>query len=97
MIWYIHGVGGWGSFAMSVGVIFFWAVIITLGVLLYRALAIPGGRSDRADARPAGPAPEQPLAERFARGEMDEDEYEYHRRLTVLGETNRDVPRYGRR
>jgi putative membrane protein len=95
MIWYDHGVGGWGWFAMSVGMILFWALIITLGVLLYRALAMPGGSSDRADARPPGPAPEQLLAERFARGEIDEDEY--HRRLTVLGGTSGDVPRHGRR
>jgi putative membrane protein len=95
MIWYGHGVGGWGWFAMSVGMILFWALIITLGVLLYRALAMPGGSSDRADARPPGLAPEQLLTERFARGEIDEDEY--HRRLTVLGETGGDVPRHGRR
>ncbi|KOV53599.1 hypothetical protein ADL00_34030 [Streptomyces sp. AS58] len=94
MFWYDHDVGGWGWFAMSVGMIFFWAVIIALGVLLYRALARPGGSDDRADARPLEPIPEQILAERFARGEIDEDEY--HRRLTVLAKPTGDVPRPGR-
>ncbi|WP_329528689.1 SHOCT domain-containing protein [Streptomyces sp. NBC_01462] len=94
MFWYDHDVGGWGWFAMSAGMIFFWAVIIVLGALLYRALARPGGSSDRVDTRPIDPTPEQILAERFARGEIDEDEY--HRRLTVLAKTTGDVPRSGR-
>ncbi len=34
MFRYDHDVGGWGWFAMSAGMIFFWAVIIALGVLL---------------------------------------------------------------
>ncbi|MGW2747420.1 SHOCT domain-containing protein [Streptomyces sp. NPDC001450] len=95
MIWFDHGVSGWGWFAMSVGMVFFWALIITLGVLLYRASATPKGSGDRADTQPLGRTPEQLLAERFARGEIDEDEY--HRRLTVLGRTTSDVPRLGRR
>ncbi|MFF7236680.1 SHOCT domain-containing protein [Streptomyces collinus] len=74
MFWQVHDVGGWGWFAMAAGMIFFWAVIIALGVLLYRAWARPGGSSDRADNRPLEPPPEQILAERFARGEIDEDE-----------------------
>ncbi|MCX5095976.1 SHOCT domain-containing protein [Streptomyces sp. NBC_00365] len=95
LFWYDHGVGGWGWFAMSAGMILFWALIITFGVLLYRALARPRGSSDRADARPPGPSPEQFLAERFARGEIDEDEY--HRRLTVLRETTECGPRPSQR
>ncbi|MES4891571.1 SHOCT domain-containing protein [Streptomyces sp. NPDC096012] len=94
MFWYVHGIGGWGWLAMSAGMIFFWAAIIALGVLLYRALARPGGSSDRADDRPLEPAPERILAERFARGDIDEDEY--HRRLTVLVKTTGGVPRPGR-
>lgn len=96
MIWYGHGGGwGWGWFAMSVGMILFWALIIVLGVLLFRALAMPGGRGDRADGRPSGQAPERLLAERFARGELDEEEY--RRRMAVLGETMDEVRRSGRR
>ncbi|MDF2264980.1 SHOCT domain-containing protein [Streptomyces coacervatus] len=84
MFWYGHDVSGWGWFAMSAGMILFWALIITLGALLYRALARPGGSEPLVSSPPTGPAPtpEQLLAERFARGEIDEDEY--RRRLNVL-------------
>ncbi|MGW0512871.1 SHOCT domain-containing protein [Streptomyces olivaceoviridis] len=94
MFWFVHDVGGWGWFAMSAGMIFFWAAIIALGVLLYRALARSGGSGDRTDNPPLEPTPEQILAERFARGDIDEDEY--HRRLAVLVKTTGDVPRPGR-
>ncbi|MFD4606320.1 SHOCT domain-containing protein [Streptomyces sp. NPDC058464] len=82
MFWYDHDVSGWGWFTMSVGMILFWALIVFFGVLLYRALARPGGTGTTAGTLPHEPTPEQLLAERFARGEIGEDEY--HRRLTVL-------------
>ncbi|PWI20744.1 hypothetical protein DI272_29850 [Streptomyces sp. Act143] len=80
MFWYDHDPSGWGWFAMSAGMIVFWALLIALGVLLFRALA----RTDHTGATTGTPysRPEELLAERFARGEIDEDEY--HRRLTVL-------------
>ncbi|MEU6537714.1 SHOCT domain-containing protein [Streptomyces sp. NPDC047000] len=99
MFWYGHDPGGWGWLAMSAGMILFWAVIIAIGVLLFRALSRPGGGPSAPhetppqrppyDAPPpqhppygTAPTPEQLLAERFARGEIDEDEY--RRRLAVL-------------
>ena len=82
MFWYGHDVGGWGWFMMSAGMILFWALIIFFGVLLYRALARPDGTGTTAGTLPQGPTPEQLLAERFARGEIDEGDY--NRRLTVL-------------
>jgi len=68
--------GGFGF--GGVGMILFWLVIIGAVVVLVRALAggqwgggqIGGGRSAR-----------QVLDERFARGEIDRDEYEEKRRL----------------
>lgn len=68
--------GGFGF--GGVGMILFWIVIIGAVVVLVRALAggqwgggqISGGRSAR-----------QVLDERFARGEIDRDEYEEKRRL----------------
>jgi putative membrane protein len=80
MFWYDHNVSGWGWFAMSASMILFWALIITAAVLLLRAL-------NRAPEHPhthvsAGPSPEQLLAERFARGDIDEEEY--RRRLAAL-------------
>ncbi|MFB6871542.1 SHOCT domain-containing protein [Streptomyces sp. NPDC056323] len=78
MFWFDHGVGGWGWFAMSASMILFWALIIIAAVLLFRSL----GRTSEHTHSPARPSPEQLLAERFARGEIDEDEYQ--RRLTAL-------------
>ncbi|MBD0741354.1 SHOCT domain-containing protein [Streptomyces sp. CBMA152] len=79
---YGHDPGGWGWFAMSGGMILFWAALVTLGVLLFRALSRSAGTGATTSSPPSRPAPEQVLAERFARGEIDEDEY--RRRLAVL-------------
>jgi len=94
MFWYDHD-AGWGWFAMSVGMLLFWALIIALGVLLYRALARPGGGGAPTGSRPMGPAAEHVLAERFARGEIDEEEF--RRRLAVLREDIGDAPGSARR
>ncbi|MGY3205917.1 SHOCT domain-containing protein [Streptomyces sp. TE5632] len=82
--WNSHGMNGWGWFAMSLGTVLFWALLITAGVLIFRSLSRASGPSHLPAGRPAPehPAPEQVLAERFARGEIDEDEY--RRRLAVL-------------
>ncbi|MFF4585395.1 SHOCT domain-containing protein [Streptomyces sp. NPDC001388] len=82
MLWYGHDPGGWGWFTMSVGMVLFWAALIACGVLLFRALSRPAGPGATTGAAPPRTTPEQLLAERFARGEIDEDEY--RRRLTVL-------------
>ncbi|MDH6514397.1 putative membrane protein [Streptomyces sp. SAI-208] len=74
-----HDMNGWDWFVMSVGTVLFWALLITVAVLLYRALT----RAPQQPYPPIAPAsPEQLLAERFARGEIDEDEY--WRRRSVL-------------
>jgi putative membrane protein len=72
-------ISGWGWFAMSVGVVLFWAVVITAIVLLVRYL---GHTGERPNQPPTAHAPEQMLAERFARGEIDETEY--RQRLATL-------------
>ncbi|MFP8959011.1 SHOCT domain-containing protein [Streptomyces nanhaiensis] len=78
MFWYGHNVSGWGWWVMSLGMILFWALVITAAVLLFRALDRPRDRP----RTPAGPSAEQLLAERFARGEISEEEY--RSRLAVL-------------
>ena len=35
MFWYDHDVSGWGWFGMSVGMVLFWALIITDLVLVF--------------------------------------------------------------
>ncbi|MFE1443525.1 SHOCT domain-containing protein [Streptomyces sp. NPDC058739] len=80
MFWYDHDVSGWGWFAMSASMVLFWVLIITIGALLLRALTRAGDTGTRPGTRAA--TAEELLAERFARGEIDEDEY--NRRLTVL-------------
>lgn len=71
-----HGMGGWGYLLMAVSMLLFWGVVITGIVLLVRYFGRPQGRSrgDMSD-------PERILAERFARGEIGEEEYRRHSHL----------------
>ncbi|MFE6222691.1 SHOCT domain-containing protein [Streptomyces sp. NPDC057854] len=78
MFWFDHDVSGWGWFAMSAGMIALWALIITAAVLLFRTLS----RATEPTRSPAAPSPDQLLAERFARGDIDEEDY--RRRLDAL-------------
>lgn len=85
MLWYGHnpGVGGW--IVMSISMLLFWALVIGVGAILFRALARSSGSDPGGTPTPTGsgrPSPEQVLAERFARGEIDEGEYQ--QRLAVL-------------
>lgn len=81
MFWYGNGMGGWGYVLMTVGMVLFWGLVIFGVVALIRSLA-PGSQRLRG-AGPQRPTAEQVLRERFARGEIDEQEY--RSRLTVLG------------
>ncbi|MFF8867748.1 SHOCT domain-containing protein [Streptomyces sp. NPDC015139] len=89
MFWY----GGWGPggwFLMLVTTLLFWALVVAAGVALVRHLsASPRGRQaappwEPGDPRWDGRRAEELLAERFARGQIDEEEYE--RRLALLRE-----------
>ncbi len=64
---------GWGYALMTVSMVLFWALIILGVIALVRYLA----RGDRSGDQAAAPraTPEQVLAERFARGEIDEQDY----------------------
>ena len=68
--------GGFGFGGL--GMILTWAVIIGAIVLLVRTLA--GGQWDGGQTG-GGRSARQLLDERFARGEIDRDEYEEKRRL----------------
>ena len=78
MYWIGHDMNGWGWFAMSSGMVLLWALLITVAVLLFRTQ----NRAPEPPHTPAAAAPERLLAERFARGEMDEEQY--RRSLAVL-------------
>ncbi|MFE1310509.1 SHOCT domain-containing protein [Streptomyces sp. NPDC058755] len=86
---------GWGWFGASLGMLLFWGLIITAFVLLFRALSrpAPGGSHEATPWTPsAPPSAEQLLSERFARGEIDEEEYQ--RRLRVLHSSGADLTKH---
>lgn len=71
--------GGWGYGLMGLTMVLFWALIIAGIVALVRTV----GRAPRDSGFDATrPPPQRLLAERFARGDIDEDEYQ--RRLDAL-------------
>lgn len=63
--------GAWGFVLMLVSFILFWGAIIAALVLFARSTS-PGHRGSTG---PGGSAAEDLLAERFARGDIDETEY----------------------
>ncbi|WP_225729126.1 MULTISPECIES: SHOCT domain-containing protein [unclassified Nocardia] len=70
--WYDDGVSGWGYAGMGIGMVLFWALLIVAFVVAIRYLL----RSIANHPHPAAPpTAEHLLAERFARGEIDEQEY----------------------
>lgn len=75
-----NGMGGWGMALMTMSTLLFWGLVIAGIVLLVRYTA-RGAHTAARTGHP--PTPQHLLAERFARGEIDEEEY--IRRLRVLG------------
>ncbi len=82
MYWYGNDMSGWGYTAMALASIVFWALLIAGGVAAFRHFGRP--QAGRAGAPPVM-SPEQVLADRLARGEIDADEY--HHRLETLRST----------
>lgn len=74
MLGWCQGDTGWGGWvAMTLTMVVFWAVVLVAAVVIWRGTRT--GRppaSDRRDARDV-------LDERFARGEIDELEYQERR------------------
>jgi putative membrane protein len=91
MWWYGNGMGAWGYILMTVSMALFWGLIIYGVVALVRYLArADRGRSDG----PTGvqsPSPEHVLANRFAAGEIDEQDYRH--RMDILSEHTRPLSR----
>ena len=82
MMWYSGDGWGWAGWAlMTVGMVAFWALVITAVVLAVRYLT--GTRGTPASPSGSGRTrAEDLLAERFARGEIDDNEY--RQRLSAL-------------
>ena len=77
------GMGGGGWVVMAVLMLAFWALVVGGVVALFRNRR-PTGSDSRTTP---GPSAENVLDERFARGEIDEQEY--HARRAVLNSTQR--------
>jgi putative membrane protein len=82
MFWYDHGMSGWGYAGMAIGMVLFWILVIVGIVALVRFTTGPTQARAIPAPPPYGESPEQILAARFARGEIDEAEYQ--QRLAVL-------------
>jgi putative membrane protein len=92
MYWYGNGMSGWGYALMTISMVLFWGAVIAGIVLLVRHVGRSGQQTPPPPSQPA--SPEQLLAERFARGEIDEEEY--RRRLEVLQGTGQAADSTGR-
>ena len=80
---YYNGNGhmsGWGWALMGVGMVVFWGLLIAAGLALFRYLG--QGPQQATPGASHSTDPEQILAARYARGEIDTAEY--HDRLASL-------------
>jgi putative membrane protein len=73
MMYWDGNMGAWGYILMVVSFILFWGAIIAAIVVFARSMG-PGNRR-RGSSGAGGGMAEHLLAERFARGEIDETEY----------------------
>lgn len=84
MGWYQDGMGWGGWIAMSLVMVAFWALVVFAVVVIFR-----GTSSTSPSDGSASRDPMQILGERFARGEIDAEEY--HDRAEVLRSGARPV------
>jgi len=77
MMWWYVGSGWGGWLAMGLMMVVTWGLLIFGGVAVWRAVS----RTDRGPRPADTPTPERLLDERFARGEIDVDEYTHRREL----------------
>jgi putative membrane protein len=75
MGWYHDGTGWGGWLVMTIAMVAFWALVVLAVVALFR------GATNRPESAPHQD-PMDILDQRFARGEIDEDEY--HARAAAL-------------
>lgn len=82
MGWYQDGMSGSSWIFMVLVMVVFWALVLFAVVAIFR-----GGRHDQVGTAAPHPDALEILEERFARGEIDVEEY--HARKTVLREAVR--------
>jgi putative membrane protein len=86
---YGEHMSGWGYALGITGMVLFWSLLI-LGIAAAARYLGRGRREPSSPARPGPPVAEQVLAERFARGEIDAEEY--HQRLDTLRQAGPPAP-----
>jgi len=82
---YGEHMSGWGYALGIIGMVLFWTVLVLAIAAAVRYL----DRKRRESFPPPPPTAEQVLAERFARGEIDADEY--RQRLDTLRQAERSA------
>jgi putative membrane protein len=82
MMYYYPGMHGWAWALMIIGNVIFWGLLIIAAIALIRYTK----RGQVDSASHTASTPQQILAQRFARGDIDEDEYKI--RLQVLAESS---------
>ena len=87
MFWSDHDMSGWGYGGMVVGMVLFWVLIVVGIIALIRYVSATTQPHSTAQYPMRGESPEQLLAARFARGEIEESEYQ--QRLAVLRAVSR--------
>ena len=75
MMWWHNGMGWGGWIVMTLVMVAFWSLVVFAVVSIFRS-----DREDRRDLIRHQPDPERILDERFARGEIDVEEYQARRR-----------------
>jgi len=78
-----YAMSSWGWLLMNLGMLGFWALVAVVAVALLRRPGQPDQQPQ--PDQPPRLNPEEILAERLVRGEIDPDEY--HQRLQTLQET----------
>jgi putative membrane protein len=75
------GMGAGGLVLMLLLIMGVWSIVVVGGILAFRALSHPSPQHQSPTAPPPTADAERMLAERFARGEIDVEEYTVRRDL----------------
>ncbi len=71
----MHNGTGWGWIPMAIMMLLVWGSLIWLGVALLRGTGNQQHAAAAGPSAPQAPNPQQILAERLARGEIEPDDY----------------------